>query len=106
MEKTKENLYYKGYIAGYRDGICDAACGKNRVNIENDITRLPIIAMALSSRAQNCLHRAGCTYIADVAALSDYTIATMRNLGAKSASEIACWLDAHGICYTAWSKYL
>lgn len=45
-------------------------------------------------------------YIADVVALSEHSIATMRNLGVKTASEIAHWLQDHEICYSAWRKYL
>lgn len=106
MKEPQDELYYKGYVAGYRDGITDAASGRNATAEEIDILNLPIKAMALSARAGNCLRLAGCTYIADVAALSEYAITTMRRLGTKTASEIAHWLDAQGICYSAWSKYL
>ena len=99
-------MYYIGYVRGYRDGLRDAATGKTADMAESDITALPIEAMALSTRAINCLSQAGCVYISDVAALSDHAIAIMRNLGPITASEIARWLDAHGICYSAWSKYL
>ena len=106
MKEPQDDLYYKGYVAGYRDGIEDALNGRNTAADEKDILNLPIQAMPLSKRANNCLHLAGCTYIADVTALSEHTIATMRNLGTKTASEIAHWLDAQGICYSAWNKYL
>ena len=106
MEKTQDNPYYKGYIEGYRDGVRDACCGKTPKTIGNDIINLPIKVMALSTRANNCLSRAGCIYIADVAALNEHTIATMRNMGSKTAAEIAHWLDTHGLCYSAWSAYL
>ena len=45
-------------------------------------------------------------YISDVAKLSEQKIATMRNLGTKTASEIARWLDEQGISYSAWCRYL
>lgn len=102
----KNSAYCKGYIAGYRDGIKDAFTGKNRLNVESDITALPIITMNLSTRAYNCLFRAGCRYVADVITMSEDTIRTTRNMGSKCAAEIALWLDRHGIRYTAWSKFV
>ena len=106
MERSQHDPYYKGYIADYRDGIRDGVCGKSAKATEMDITKLPIQAMALSTRTHHYLSQAGCTYIADVASLSELTIATMRNMGAKTAAEVAHWLDMHGIYYTAWSAYL
>lgn len=106
MERKTDSQYYKGYIAGYRDGIKAAISGKIQNPEEMTVLDLPIKASGLSARACNCLERAGCTYIADVVNLSDRTIATMRNIGVKTAGEIASWLDDHGICYSAWSAYL
>lgn len=106
MEKQQRDLYYKGYVAGYRDGVKDAENGKTVEMMERDIESLPIEELSLSTRAYNCLTRAGCVYIGDIAALSEYSIVTMRGLGPKCASEIAESLDAHGICYSAWGKYL
>ena len=106
MRCIQVDPYYKGYIEGYREGIIDAASGQTTKKIENDITAFPIKAMGLSTRAYHCLQRAGCTHIIDVVTLSEHTIATMRNLGTKTASEIAYWLDRQGICYSAWNKYL
>lgn len=106
MVTEKRNLYYIGYLAGYRDGVKDATEGKATLLIESDITKLPITIMQLSVRAKNCLARANCEFIEDVALLSEHALATMRNLGPKTAREIAHWLDDHGICYTAWSRYL
>ena len=106
MEKLQDSLYYKGYVEGYREAVEDIACGKTTNMVEKSISNLPIEAMTLSTRAYHCLTRAGCAYIADVTALSGHTIATMRNMGAKTASEIAHWLDAHGICNSAWVSYL
>ena len=101
----RDDQYYKGYIAGYRDGIVDGFAGK-RILPEGNVVDLPINAMQISARARNCLAAAGCSKVTDVFALSEQVISTMRNLGAKSAAEIAVWLDEHGICYSAWSKYL
>ena len=101
-----ESQYRKGYVAGYRDGLRAAAQGKSEVNITESFEDLPIETMQISARARNCLVRAGCSYTSDVAKLSDQKIATMRNLGPKSAGEIAQWLDERGIHYSAWCKYL
>ncbi len=106
MQNSQDYLYYKGYIAGYRDGLKNANECQTLGAIEGDIMNLPIEAMALSARAHNCLYRNGCKYISDVVALSEYTITTARSMGPKTASEIACWLDEHGICYSAWSKFM
>lgn len=106
LNKLQDDLYRKGYIAGYRDGIRAADSGKAATIIEKGIVDFPVEVMGLSTRACNCLSRAGCANIADVVVLSDQAIAAMRNMGAKTASEIAHWLDDNGICYSAWSKYL
>lgn len=106
MECLKDDPYYKGYIAGYRDGMTDAMNGKAYNSLESDVAQLSLHAMSLSARALNCLSNANCQTVADVAALSESTIATMRNMGRKTASEIANWLDKHGIHGSAWSKYI
>lgn len=102
----KASEYQKGYVAGYRDGIKAASQGKSEENIAGNMPDLPIEAMQVSARARNCLIRAGCIYASDISKLSEEKIATMRNLGPKSAAEIAQWLDNHGINYSAWCKYL
>ena len=101
-----DQSYFNGYIAGYRKGIHDALSGKIIKAPSNNIYELPLQTTGLSTRAINCLHRAGCTTIADVAVLSKTAIATMRNLGEITAKEIATWLNAHQICYTLWDEYL
>ena len=103
----KDNIQYRmGYVDGYLDGLRDAARNrKNKLNRE-EIESYPIEAMNLSTRAHGCLSNAGCVCVGDVLALSDKTIATMRNMGKKTAAEIACWLHAHGICSGAWWQFL
>lgn len=101
----KDPLYYEGYIAGYRDGVKDAISGKTDDWQSSELGKLPIHAMAISTRACNCLVRCGCTYVEDVVALSAESIMRMRNLGRKSAAEIAPWLTEHGILCSAWSEY-
>ena len=98
--------YYAGYLAGYQQGIYDALNGNITKIPSNDIAMLPIQAMGLSTRANNCLCRAGCSCVGDVTALSEQTLATMRHMGKKTAAEIAHWLDQHHIHHTPWKKYL
>lgn len=106
MKALQTGEYYKGYIAGYRDGVKAARDGVCTEFLNDGVTWLPVLAMELSTRAYNCLIHAGCVYVLDVVMLSPKQIATMRNLGKVSAAEIAHWLDAHGICYSVWSQYL
>lgn len=106
MNRQRNHMYYKGYVAGYRDGLCNAQRDHAKSASGNDWFHMPVQAMDISSRARNCLSLAGCVYVSDVAELSEYSIATMRGLGEKTASEIAHWLDEKGICYSAWCVYL
>lgn len=103
----RENqLYYKGYMAGYQAGVKDTVSGKIADWQSSDIVKLPIRAMGLSTCACNCLNNHGCTYVEDVIGLDSDSIMTMRNLGAKTASEIAGWLTEHGIYFSSWNEYL
>jgi len=103
---TKDPLDYKGYIAGYWDGVKDTISGKVTEQQSSDIGKLPIHAMKISTRAHNCLLYSGCRYVEDVIALDSNSILTMRNLGSKSASEIANWLAENGVFCSAWMVYL
>ena len=91
MKTVQKDLYYKGYIVGYRDGLKAAQNGRNAELCDDKIAGLPILAMALSTRAYHCLLQTGCVYVSDVIRLSEKQIATMRNLGAVSAAEIAVY---------------
>lgn len=103
---TEDSLYQKGYIKGYWDGVKDTATGKVADWEKSDIAKLPIKAMLLSPRACNCLMHCGCTNVGDVIALSSDRILRMRNLGPKTAAEIASWVIEHGILCSAWSEYI
>ena len=105
MMQPKDS-YLAGYLTGYRDGVRHAFEGKVSPSIDADLLDLPIDAMNLSTRARNCLIGAHCNCIRDVVSLSDQRISTIRNLGIKTASEIAKWLHSQGLCYSAWSRYL
>ena len=106
VRMMKDPLFMKGYLAGYWDGVRDSKAGSVAQWQESDIGQLPVEAMGVSSRACNCLLYSGCTYIKDVIALSDDAVRRMRNLGPKTASEIADWMMDHGIVSSAWSNYI
>jgi len=106
MNNISKESYYKGFIAGYRAGIKAAYSGKIAEPDDVTVLEIPVNGSGLSALACNALHRAGCTYIADVVKATEREISMMRNVGKKTGSEIAHWLDDHGICYSAWSIYL
>lgn len=106
MEKSNESQCFKAYIAGYRDGVADAYSGKAKNGISNDPARIPVPVMGLSTRACNCLVMAGCQTVADILALDDDAVRRMRNLGPKTAAEIAQWLVEHYYFSTVWVQYL
>ena len=106
MDLQNDSLYYEGYITGYHKGIRDVLSGKITTAPKEGIGSLPLEAMNLSTRANNSLYRAGCSCITDVAALNEQVIAALRNIGKKTAAEIAQWLNEHEIHHTAWDMYL
>ena len=62
-------LYQKGYVTGYWDGVKDAISGNVKDCQTSGIANLPIKAMALSSRAYNCLVQCGCVHVKDVVSI-------------------------------------
>ena len=106
MDISQGRLFLKGYIEGYHDGLRDGALGKTAEMVERDAMQIPIKMMEISTRGQNCLIKVGCSCVADVAALNDDAIMSIRNLGKKTASEIAYWLIGKGITNSAWTRYL
>ena len=52
---VKDPNCYNGYIAGYWDGVKDSMSGKASGSQTEGIRKLPIQAMAISTRAKNCL---------------------------------------------------
>ena len=105
MDENMNPIYRQGYLAGYLDGLRDARTGANSVESTDEILSFPVKASPLSSRAQNCLLQYNCSTVADAIALEPRTIETMRNLGPKTAAEIAHWLDFLGISHSTWSRY-
>lgn len=110
MEKRIRAEYAKGYNlgykAGYKEGADDAANGRSHSFGKEEELQLPVEVLGLSVRAYNCLIRIGCKTIGDVARISDGQIATARNMGKKSADEIANALKQRGVTHTEWEKYL
>ena len=102
---TSITEYERGFRHGYQKAIEDYLNGELRTSIANDIEQLPLDAIPFSSRARNCLQYAGCHCLGDVCKLSEIQIETMRNLGIKTAAEVAEVLWTHGLHNTHWSKY-
>ena len=98
--------YKQGYADGYQAGIEDMRKGRCVETFENEVTSLPVDAMGISARARNCLRKAGCIYISDVLALDRARIARLRNMGSKSAQEIAQWLKSQDMPYNSLDVYL
>ena len=105
-ERARGEGYKVGYAQGYKDGNADGRNGVEKPAISEELLNHPINSMGLSVRAFNCLLRAGCERVGDVIRLSEYQIQTLRNLGPKSANEIACTLRDMGIPNTNWESYI
>lgn len=105
LKKEVDAQYRKGYLAGYRAAMAES--GKDVPPVaEAGILDLPIETMELSRRAYNALHRAGCRYIREVAAMKEEEILRVRCMGPKSAAEIARALQKSGIGCTEWYQFL
>ncbi len=93
----------RGFRRGYRAGYLD---GRASLRADEDVLSLPLEAMDISSRAQNCLRSYQCQRIGDVAKVPIEAIWRMRNLGKKSADEIVRALHRCHIFGTAWDAFL
>lgn len=105
-ERARGEGYKVGYKQGYKDGNADGRNGVEQPAISDKLLNHPINSMGLSVRAFNCLHRASCERVGDVVRMTEYQIQTLRNLGPKSANEIACALRDMGIPNTNWETYI
>ncbi len=103
---NRKQGFQEGYKAGYKDGLEDGRTGKTPPDADLEVLNLPLECLELSVRAHNCLIAARCERIGDVARLPEETISRMRNLGKKSAKEVACALAGKGIWNTDWDKYV
>ena len=106
MKLSDNYAFCEGYLVGYRDGLKDGSSGRVEKQDILNVRLLPVSAMGLSTRAHNCLTSMGCKTIADVIAIESRMIAATRNMGPKTASEIANWLTSQGILSSAWSEYI
>lgn len=104
QSKEQQEAYQKGFLLGYQAGYRDCLRKQDQtLNFENDI---PLEALGLSTRAYHCLYHFGCRTRKDVVSLKESEIQKMRNLGKKSAAEIAATLESCGISGTPWELFL
>ena len=102
----ERNEYARGYRDGYLRGVMDTRKGMTETNMDAETMDIPLRGTELSARAQNCLARAGCATVRDVAVLPENRIGHMKNLGPKTADEIARVLHKKGIHHTAWDRWI
>ena len=105
MDQEKE-LYRLGYRAGYQKALQDYHIIPKDNHIPVEIQTLPLDSLGLSTRAVNCLHAAGCHCLGEVCKLDSAQIMRIRNLGNKTAAEIAALLLEYNIHHTAWSQFV
>ena len=98
--------FSKGYAEGYRHGRIDQKNNVDHSYGPEDLLAQPIEYLNLSTRAQQCLFYRNCETVGDVVRLSEETIRTTRNLGKKSADEIARKLRAAGAQGSDWDQFL
>ena len=110
VKKKGTDQYYKGYAvgykAGYENGVEDAKKALVKDFAPEVLIEQPIEVLNLSVRPYNCLRYNGCVRIKDVLKFNEGEILRIRNLGPKSADEIARALRACGIKFTQWDKFL
>ncbi len=99
----EDKKYLDGYRAGYRDGL---AAGLAGITTRPETLALPIEALNLSTRCFNCLHENQYLRIQDLAQITPLQIYRMRNMGKKSANEIARALHRFGVFPTAWDEFV
>ena len=105
-ETADDSVHTKAYLAGYKAAlemaelymidISAADVCPEKYRIEREI---PIWELELSTRSYNCLTRAGCKTVGDILKLSNElegNLIRVRNLGEKSAEEIAAKLNCIG----------
>lgn len=98
--------YSKGYAEGYRHGQLDHENNITHSYGPDDLMAQPIEYLNLSTRAQQCLFYRNCETVGDIVRLTEDIILTTRNLGKKSADEIARKLKAVGVQGSAWDQFL
>lgn len=103
IEERVKALLDEEYTRGYNDGIKASSTDPVTSSEKKAVCRLE--DMRLSIRSYNCLKRAGVTTVDDIIAFNDMgEIMRIRNLGRKSALEIAQKLQEMGIAAPAWEE--
>lgn len=98
--------YTHGYKAGYEMGRKDERTGREQAYEDNPDMNLTIENLNLSTRAYQCLRKLVCHKIGDVAQKEADDIWRTRNMGKKTADEIAQALRNHGIYNTDWDQFI
>ena len=98
--------YSKGYTDGYRHGKTDAENNVTYSYGPEELLAKPIQHLNLSTRSQQCMFALHCETVGDVVRLTEEQIMRTRNLGKKSADEIARKLNAAGAKGSAWDQFL
>lgn len=107
LEGYINSQYTKGYSDGYIKGLNDAKSGDKATQKSDMFFQNNLESVELSVRAYNCLKQAGVNTIGDLLEFDDIeSIYNIRNLGKKSAVEIARKLSDFGIKGTVWEKLI
>ena len=97
-----------GYIKYGKDAyeqLLAHAEEKLQQKYKNDKLQLPIEDIGLTVRSFNCLIKRGCRIVGDVVKLTEDEIVKTKNLGMRSAIEIADKLQEMGITGTEWDGF-
>lgn len=87
-------------------GRKDERTGREQAYEDNPDMNLTIENLNLSTWAYQCLRKLGCHKIGDVAQKEADDIWRTRNMGKKTADEIAQALRNHGIYNTDWDQFI
>lgn len=104
QQKYQEG-FNNGYLDGYKNGIQDGRDGKAPFIGPEDVLRLPIECLKVSTKVKNCLRWSKCATIGELAALDADKIWVIRNLGKTGINEIAGALRDLGIGHTDWDRF-
>ena len=99
------NEYMRGYEKGYAVGV--GKMDENETSTEESDETLLVTDMCMSIRTTNCLVRAKLETLEDLLKVDSIdTIHKVRNLGKKSAGEVAKRLNDLGFTETVWDTFL
>ena len=98
--------YYKYGLIGYKQKLIEFDKAENNRSNEEKIMNKSIQDIDFSIRTLNNLIRANYETIGDLAALTEYEILKIKNMGKKQLAEVAKRLNDIGVMYTSWNKFL